>query len=108
MPKDPSKSAFKQRFTERVRWARIARDLTQEEIAELLSITQDKYKHYEGSRTVEGRSYLPHDLVPKFCLATGVDAAWLFTEKGRAPVLGEPPAEPARAPRKKIRTRRAA
>ncbi len=78
-------SAFKQSFMDRVRQARDARGLTQEEMATLLGIPQSKYHKYES------RSYLPHDLVPRFCLAAGVEEHWLFTGRRRQ-------AEPAEVP----------
>lgn len=72
MDQDHAASAYKQAFISRVKSAREARGLTQTGIATLLGIGQDTYKQYEV------RSYLPHYLVPKFCLACGVDASWLF------------------------------
>lgn len=100
MADDTAKSAYKARFIARVRWARAARSMTQAEMAELLGIKQDKYKQYET------RSYLPHDLVPRFILAAGIDWAWLFTEKGRGPVGLEP--ETPEATQRQGKTRRRA
>lgn len=102
MAKEPGKSAFKQRFIQRVRWARDSRGLSQDGIAALMGISQDTYKQYET------RSYLPHDLVPLFLLATGVDAQWLYTEKGKGPISAEPPAEPVRKRRAIRKDKRAA
>lgn len=80
MAQEPGESAFRAAFRARVKQAREARDLTQEEIAELLDISQGNYKQYET------RSLLPHRLVPKFVGICGVDFDWLFTGRGRAPV----------------------
>jgi DNA-binding XRE family transcriptional regulator len=80
------KSDFKQSFMGRVRQAREARSLTQEEMATLLDIPQSKYHKYES------RSYLPHDLVPRFCLAAGVEEHWLFTGRRRQAEHAEVPA----------------
>jgi len=97
MSKNPPKSTYKLEFIERVKAARTARGYTQQQISELLGIDQGKYKQYES------RSYLPHDLMPRFCIACSVDPAWLITGKGRmtaAPTAPrETPAKPA--PRKR-------
>lgn len=90
MAKPAGNSAFKQAFIARVRWARKARYETQEEIAGLLRIPQDKYKWYETKR------FMPHELIASFCTATGVDAAWLYTEKGKAPAVARVTADPPR------------
>jgi transcriptional regulator with XRE-family HTH domain len=64
---------YKAQFLRRTRLARERSGCTQAEIAELLGIKQDKYKQYES------RSFLPHRLVPPFCLATHVTIRWLLT-----------------------------
>lgn len=79
MVKEPSKSLFKQEFMSRVTWAREAAGHTQATIAERLKMPQDKYKQYET------RSFLPHDLIPQFCLLCRVNEAWLYTGYGLAP-----------------------
>lgn len=66
-------------FIGRVRAARTARYESQEEICRLLEIPQGTYKQYET------RSYLPHRLIPKFCIACGVDMNWLLTGIGKGP-----------------------
>lgn len=84
------KSDYKQAFLARVRQARDARGYTQAEIAKLLNdMPQSKYEKYEN------RSLLPHDLVPLFCLATGVDVHWLFTGQHRKQKVAPEQAEPA-------------
>lgn len=97
MAKDQAKSAYKTDFIRRTKEARKARGYSQEELSELLGIDQPKYSKYET------RSYLPHDLIPRFCLACGADPAWLFTGKGRMTMPPALPRESAtkRAPRKR-------
>lgn len=81
MGEDTSKSAFVAAFTARTKAARKARGpkMTQQAMADLLGIRQDKYKQYEG------RSMLPHDLIPTFLIVTGVEWDWLFQGKGEGP-----------------------
>ena len=97
VPKPQTASVFRRDFIARVRWARIGRGYTQGQAAELLSMEQDKYKQYES------RSLLPHELVSRFCLLCAVDETWLFTGKGRGPVIAEPPRQEPRQrpPRRK-------
>ncbi len=71
---------FKQEFIARVKAARISTGKKQWQIAELLNIPQDQYKHYEVGR------YLPHYLVGRFCLICSVDPEWLMTGKGQKPL----------------------
>lgn len=58
---------------ERTARARELSRLSQENMAILLGIDQGRYKHYEG------RSLLPHEFIPRFCLAARVSISWLFT-----------------------------
>ena len=58
-------------FLQRTTEARAGR-YTQQEIADLLGISQSRYSKYEI------RTPLPHAFVPQFCTATGVEANWLF------------------------------
>ena len=90
MAENESEAQFKQAFTERVKAARIATGLKQWQVAELLSIPQDKYKQYEG------RSYLPHHLVGRFCIICRIDPEWLMTGKGQKPL--QPPHIVAKEP----------
>ena len=69
-------------FLRRVREAREAVGYTQVEIADLLGIPQDHYKQYET------RSMMPHELIPRFCLAARVSLDWLMT--GRSAQAGRP------------------
>lgn len=99
MAKPTREIDFKVSFTARVRWARLGRGYTQVQMAELLgSLDPGKYKQYET------RSYLPHILVPRFCLLCGVDSDWLFTGKGRAPAIPEPPRRQRAAASRRTRT----
>lgn len=95
------KSDFKQQFMDRVRQAREARHLNQEQMATLLGIKQSKYHKYES------RSYMPHDLVPLFCLAAGVEEHWLFTGRRRQAEQTQPPAAATKPP-KRTRSRKTA
>ena len=71
--------AYRKEFTKRVRRARNARGWKQQQVADFLNVPQDKYKQYEG------RSLMPHYLLPTFCTLCGVDVLWLFTGTGRGP-----------------------
>jgi len=74
----------------RTRQARMAAQLTQEQIAEKLGIWQDTYKNYETNRP------LPPRLHPAFLECTGTDAVWF--------VLGpQPVPQPAPSAAKKRR-----
>lgn len=66
-------SQFDQDFIGRTRLAREDAKFTQIQIARLLDIPQDRYKHYET------RTPLPHEFVEKFCIATRVTIEWLYT-----------------------------
>jgi DNA-binding XRE family transcriptional regulator len=94
MGKIQSKSAYKNDFIARVAWARKARGYTQQQLADLLDIDQGTYKQYET------RSFLAHDLVPRFCLLCGVDPSWLFTGIGRVPMAAPAPNRAGKARRK--------
>ena len=79
MGKSKAKTVFKDEFTARVKTARLSRNWTQGDMAEALGMEQGKYKQYEG------RSYLPHELVERFCLIVACDISWLYTGQGAAP-----------------------
>lgn len=95
------KTEFKQEFMNRVTQAREARGLNQEEMATLLGIKQSKYHKYES------RSYMPHDLVPLFCLASGIEVHWLFTGRRRPAEQAQTPAAASKPP-KRSRSRKTA
>lgn len=81
MPKEPGATKFKDDFLARTAAAREAVPFTQDEIAEVLGMSQPKYAKYEK------RTPLPHYLIPRFCLACRIDHAWLFTGKGKGPMM---------------------
>ncbi len=80
MAENETEAQFKQQFTQRVKDARRALGWKQWQMAEALDMPQDKYKTYEG------RSYLPHRLIGRFCLITRVDPEWLVTGRGEKPL----------------------
>lgn len=79
------KTEHKETFLARVKAARERRGHTQEEMAEVLGMKQTKYHKYES------RSYLPHDLVPRFCLACGISIHWLYTGRNQSTSKEEVP-----------------
>lgn len=77
------KALYGQEFIQRVRSARVATGKKQWQVAEMLGIKQDEYKHYETGRL------MPHHLIGRFCLFTRIDPNWLITGKGPKPL--QPP-----------------
>lgn len=71
---DPAASAYIAEFVSRVRRARKHGGYTQAELGKLLGVDQGTYKQYEAKR----ETLLPHHLIPKFCIACGVNTEWLF------------------------------
>lgn len=59
MDQDEALSGYRRAFVARVKAAREARPYTQQQMADLLGIPQDQYKHYEGGR----ETYLPYHLI---------------------------------------------
>lgn len=101
MAESDTEQQFKQEFIERVVLARIATGKKQWQVAELLNVPQDHYKHWEKGRL------MPHHLIGRFCLVTNVDPVWLMTGKGQKPL--KPPhlvEEEPRAVAKPKRTKR--
>jgi hypothetical protein len=89
------KAQYELEFIERVKTARNATGKKQWQVAELMNIKQDQYKHYEVGRVI------PHHLIGRFCLICNVDPNWLITGKGAKP-LPPPqivPTEPAAIPK---------
>lgn len=75
---DVNISDHKQQFLLRTKEARERRGFTQEEIAVLLDIKQTVYHKYEV------RSYMPHYLIRRFCIACGIDIDFLYEEQRNA------------------------
>lgn len=87
MTDSDAKAQYEQEFIARVKAARIATGKKQWQVAELMGIKQDQYKHYEIV-TGKGR-VIPHHLIGRFCLICSIDPAWLMTGKGAKPL--QPP-----------------
>lgn len=100
-----SETEEKAHFIGRTVAARRARYATQKEICALLEVDQGTYKQYET------RTPLPHRLIPKFCIATGVSMEWLLSGEGKGPRREEyikfVPKLKVRSSRPKARTRAA-
>lgn len=103
MTETDSEHQYKQEFIQRVKSARIATGMKQWQVAELLNIPQDKYKHYEVGRLV------PHYLIGRFCVVCRVDPVWLVTGKGpkplRAPHVVASEEAPIRKPKRTARSK---
>lgn len=94
MPKDEGYSDFYRAFIGRTKAAREASGYTQQEMGELLDgLPQDHYKQFEG------RSPLPHHLIPRFSLLCRVNMLWLLTGKGKGPAEMPAPPRQRRAPK---------
>jgi transcriptional regulator with XRE-family HTH domain len=74
-----TEAQYKQAFIARVKAARNAADMTQQQIADALGMPQDKYKQYET------RTLLPHHLIGRFCIITRAYPEWLVTGRGQKP-----------------------
>lgn len=100
---DSEKEQFEQEFIARVKSARIATGKKQWQVAELLNVPQDHYKHWEKTRL------MPHHLIGRFCIICSVDPEWLMTGRGQKPLRPphvvetepEAPARPRRTKRSK-------
>lgn len=108
MAESDAKAQYEQEFIGRVKAARIATGKKQWQIAELMGIKQDQYKHYEIGRVI------PHHLIGRFCLICNIDPNWLLTGKGAKPlqpphvIETEEPAPKAVSKPKKARRSKAA
>ena len=67
---------YKQAFIARVKKARARHYKSMPKFASLLGIPYETYKKYEG------RSYLPHYLIERFCALTHVTVTYLITGEG--------------------------
>lgn len=100
-----AKAQYEQEFIARVKAARIATGKKQWQVAELMDIKQDAYKHFETERVI------PHHLIGRFCLICSIDPNWLLTGKGAKPL--QPPhtveaeARPVTRPKRSKRSRAA-
>lgn len=101
MAESDAKAQYEQEFIARVKSARIATGKKQWQVAELMGIKQDQYKHYEVGRVI------PHHLIGRFCLICSIDPNWLITGKGAKPMqpphIVEQEPEPVRRPKKNKR-----
>lgn len=69
---------YKKLFHDRVRAARKGRGWTQETMADLLGFSQGHYKQWET------RDLMPHEVMPRFCVLTGITLDYLLTGRERA------------------------
>jgi len=83
-------SKYRDAFCGRIKAAREAVELTQEEMAHALDTTQGTYKQYET------RSLMPHHIMVQFCRITGSHPWYILT--GQPPHLSPTGA----APRSKV------
>lgn len=102
---DSEEDQFKEAFIERVKTARVATGKKQWQVAELLNVPQDHYKHWEKTRL------MPHHLIGRFCIICSVDPEWLVTGRGQKPLrpphIVEPEPEPAPKPKRAKRSKAA-
>lgn len=105
MAESDAKAQYEQEFIARVKAARIATGKKQWQVAELMGIKQDQYKHFEVGRVI------PHHLIGRFCLICNIDSNWLITGKGAKPLqpphLVESEEAPVPKPKKAKRSRAA-
>ena len=80
--------SYKQAFFRRIRALRTASGHSQATMGKALGLHRDTYAKYET------RSYLPHELIPKFVELTGAEARWL---------LGVPGSDQPDAPFREVR-----
>ena len=92
MAESDVKAQYEEEFIARAKAARIATGKKQWQVAELMGIKQDQYKHYETGRVI------PHHLIGRFCLICNIDPNWLLTGKGAKPLPPLQPVETDRAP----------
>lgn len=105
MAESDAKAQYEQEFIARAKAARIATGKKQWQVAELMGIKQDQYKHYETGRVI------PHHLIGRFCLICNIDPNWLLTGKGTKPLqpphVVETEPEPIRRPKRQKRSKAA-
>lgn len=71
--RETTPTEYREAFVARVKSARVALGMSQQQMADALGIPQDHYKHFEG------RSVMPTHLVAKFCEITGMDPWYMLT-----------------------------
>ena len=84
---------FNAEFCARTRALREARGFNQEDMAEALGIPAYRYRKYEG------RTPLPHYLIPRFSLIVGRDIEYIVT--GRSSRRSAPRIDPQASRRRK-------
>jgi hypothetical protein len=92
MADSDEKAQYELAFIERVKAARGATGKKQWQVAHLMNIKQDQYKHYETGRVI------PHHLIGRFCLICNIDPNWLLTGMGTKPLPPLHPVETEQAP----------
>lgn len=105
MAESDIKAQYTLEFVARVRAARIATGKKQWQVAELMNIKQDEYKHFETGRP------MPHYLIGRFCLICNIDPNWLLTGAGQKPLRAthvvEQEPQPVQKPKKNKRSKAA-
>jgi transcriptional regulator with XRE-family HTH domain len=74
---------YRDKFSGRVKRARESAGYTQDQMAQLLHMSQTTYSKYEGARA----TLLPHHLIAQFCLITRISQEWLLSGTGRGPFV---------------------
>ena len=92
MADSDEKAQYELEFIARAKAARIATGKRQWQVAHLMNIKQDQYKHYETGRVI------PHHLIGRFCLICNIDPNWLLTGMGAKPLPPLHPVETEPAP----------
>jgi transcriptional regulator with XRE-family HTH domain len=94
----PPLDNFRSDFCARTARARLAKNWTQQQMADALAVELSTYQKYEK------RTPLPHHLVYRFCLICEVEMEWLFTGRSRLPLPQQNP--PSNDPQVGSRTTR--
>ena len=81
---DTRSKEYRQKFADRVHYARTEAGYSQTQISKLLGIRQTTYSNYEG-RGNSPPSIMPTYLLRKFCQITGVTLDWLIGDDENSP-----------------------
>jgi transcriptional regulator with XRE-family HTH domain len=81
---------YRDEFVERVRLARVACNLNQEQMATALGIKQNTYSRYEGGRGGGKPTLMPHPMMVRFCIICRISEGWLLSGKGEGPRVARP------------------